>query len=270
VTAAALAGKSLVIIGGTTGLGLSAARAFLAAGARGVVVTGRNHTSAEAAVQQLGASGFAHVGDATEPTHAAKAIVLARERFGGFDALYHVAGGSGRKFGDGPLHDVTDEGVRATLDLNLHSVIYSNRAAVQDFLAHRTAGAILNIGSVLGWSPSPHFFATHVYAAAKSAVVGFTKSIAAYYASQGIRANVLAPALVETPMARRAANDATILKFIATKQPLDGGRIGQPDDCDGAAVYFLSDAARFVTGQVLAVDGGWSVSEGQIPSQSPP
>ena len=63
--------------------------------------------------------------------------------------------------------------------------------------------------------------------------------------------------------------DERILKFIATKQPLDGGRIGRPDDCDGAAVFLLSDAARFVTGQVLAVDGGWTVSEGQIPVENP-
>jgi NAD(P)-dependent dehydrogenase (short-subunit alcohol dehydrogenase family) len=121
------------------------------------------------------------------------------------------------------------------------------------------------LGSVLGWSPSPEFFATHAYAAAKAAIIGFTRSTAAYYARHDIRCNVLAPALVETPMSRRAAGDARIQKFIATKQPLDGGRIGQPADCDGAAVYLLSDAARFVTGQVLAVDGGWTVSDGQIP-----
>ena len=68
-------------------------------------------------------------------------------------------------------------------------------------------------------------------------------------------------------MARRAAGDERILRFIASKQPLDGGRIGQPADCDGAAVYLLSDAAKFVTGQVLAIDGGWSVSEGQVPAR---
>jgi NAD(P)-dependent dehydrogenase (short-subunit alcohol dehydrogenase family) len=68
-------------------------------------------------------------------------------------------------------------------------------------------------------------------------------------------------------MAQRAANDETILKFIHTKQPLDGGRIGQASDLDAAAVYFMSDGSRFVTGQVLSVDGGWSVSEGQIPAE---
>ncbi|MHB1309149.1 MAG: SDR family NAD(P)-dependent oxidoreductase [Limisphaerales bacterium] len=260
-----LAGRKLVVIGGTTGLGLSAARAFLAAGAAGVVVTGRQHDSADAALEALGSSARALTGDATTPDHAREAIAMALEAFGGFDGLYHVAGGSGRRLGDGPLHEVTDEGLRATLALNLESVILSNRAAVQQFLAQNSGGAIVNMGSVLGWSPSSHFFSTHAYAAAKAGIAGFTRSIAAYYARQNIRANVLAPALVETPMAQRAAGNPEILEFIATKQPLDGGRIGQPADCDGAAVFLLSDAARFVTGQVLAVDGGWSVSDGQIP-----
>ena len=167
--------------------------------------------------------------------------------------------------GDGPLHDLTDEGWRATLDLNLTSLFYSNRAAVRQFRAQKTGGSVLNMGSVLGWSPLPKYFSTHAYAAAKSAIIGLTKSCAAAYAAEGIRFNVLAPALVETPMARRAASDETILSFIKTKQPLHGGRIGQPGDLDAAAVYFLSDASRFTTGQVLAVDGGWCLSEGQIP-----
>ncbi|MBL9186602.1 MAG: SDR family oxidoreductase [Opitutaceae bacterium] len=264
-----LAGKVLVVVGGTTGLGLSAARAFLAAGARGVVVTGREATSASAAIATLGNDAATQVGNATDAGHAPAAIALALARFGGFHGLYHVAGGSGRRLGDGPLHEITDDGLRATLELNLHSVVLSNRAAVKQFLAQGTGGSVLNMGSVLGWSPSPEFFATHAYAAAKAGIVGFTQSAAAYYAGKNIRMNVLAPGLVETPMARRAAADERILKFIATKQPLDGGRIGRPDDCDGAAVFLLSDAARFVTGQVLAIDGGWSVSEGQIPEEIP-
>jgi len=261
----ALHDKVIVIIGGTTGLGHSAARAVLTAGARGVVITGRNPQSAEAALAVLGERSAAHVGDATAPDHADQAIAMAVSRFGGFHGLYHVAGGSGRRMGDGPLHEITDDGVPATLALNLNSVLYSNRAAVRQFLAQATGGSILNMGSVLGWSPSPDFFSTHVYAAAKSAIVGFTRSIAAYYASRNIRCNVLAPALVETPMAQRAAGDETILSFIHTKQPLDGGRIGIPSDLDAAVVYFLSDGSAFTTGQVLAVDGGWTVSEGQIP-----
>ena len=92
-------------------------------------------------------------------------------------------------------------------------------------------------------------------------------SAAARYAGANIRFNVLAPALVATPMSQRAQGDEEILQFIRAKQPLDGGRIGQPGDLDAAAVYFLSDDSKFATGQVLAVDGGWCVSEGQVPSR---
>lgn len=257
-----LENKSIVVIGGTTGIGLSASRAFIAAGAS-VVVVGRNQESARMALEQLGERARVVIGDASMPETASRAIESALTIFGGFHGLYHVAGGSGRKMGDGPLHEITDEGWSATLDLNLTSLFYSNRAAVQQFLAQKSGGSILNMSSVLGWSPSRRYFATHAYAAAKSAVVGFSKASASYYAPLGIRFNVLAPGVVATPMARRAAEDEEILAFIKTKQPLDGGRIGQPEDLDAAAVYFLSDSSKFATGQVLAIDGGWMVSEGQ-------
>ncbi|HEX9998616.1 MAG TPA: SDR family oxidoreductase [Abditibacterium sp.] len=256
--------KIIVIIGGTTGLGLSAARAFVREGAR-VVVVGRNPQSCAAAESELGQNARSFSGDASDPQTAPHAIELAISAFGGFDGLYHVAGGSGRKMGDGPLHEVRDEGIDATLDLNLKSLILSNRAAVQKLLEIGKGGSILNMGSVLGHAPSREFFATHVYAATKSAAEGFTKSCAGYYAPHNIRFNLLAPALVETPMAQRAAQDETILEFIATKQPLDGGRIGKPEDLDAAAVFFLSDGSKFCTGQMLFVDGGWEVSDGQIP-----
>ncbi len=263
-----LANKGLVIIGGTRGLGLSAARAFLAAGAR-VVVVGRNEEKVEAVEKELGQAAVGMAGDATEAQTSVAAIQAAINKFGRFDGLYHVAGGSGRRQGDGPLHELTDEGWDYTLNENLTSLFYSNRAAVQQLLKQQSGGSILNISSVLGFSPSPHFFATHAYAVAKAAIIGLTKSAAAHYAPANIRFNVLAPALVATPMSQRAQSDADILDFIATKQPLDGGRIGQPADLDAAAVYFMSDESKFVTGQVLAVDGGWSVSEGQVPVHWP-
>lgn len=256
-------------MGGTTGLGLSAARACVADGAR-VVVVGRSVDSAAAAQEALGDAAAAMTGDASQAGTAERAIDEAARRFGSFDALYHVAGGSGRRLGDGPLHEITDDGWRATLDLNLTSLFLSNRAAARRFLQDGRGGSVLNMGSVLGFSPSPAFFTTHAYAAAKAGIVGFTKACASHYARDGIRFNVIAPALVETPMAQRAAGDERIQAFIKTKQPLDGGRIGRPSDLDAAAVFFLSDASRFVTGQVLAVDGGWCVSDGQVPPESPP
>ena len=257
-----LENKKIVIIGGTTGLGLSAAQAFIAAGAKAVVV-GRNEESVHAAQTTLGSNAIALSGNAIEEATALTAIDTCISKFGSFDGLYHVAGGSGRKMGDGPLHELTLEGWNKTLELNLTSLMLSNQAAVKKLLELKKSGSILNMGSVLGYSPSPKYFVTHAYAAAKSAIIGFTKSIAAYYAQSNIRINVIAPALVETPMAQRAAKDETIQSFIKTKQPLDGGRIGHPQDLDGLAVYFMSDYSKFTTGQVIAVDGGWEISEGQ-------
>lgn len=256
-----LKNKSLVVIGGTTGMGLSAAQAFLRQGAN-VVAIGRNPESAEQA-RALLKNAVVETGDATEAGTALKTIETCVKHFGGFDGLYHVAGGSGRRFGDGPLHELTKEGWDYTLSINLTSLMWSNQAAVQTFLARGTGGSILNMGSVLGYSPSPKYFVTHAYAAAKSAAIGFTKSIASFYAKNNIRVNLLAPGLIETPMARRAAEDETIISFIKTKQPLEGGRIGAPEDLDGAAVYFMSDHSRFTTGQILTIDGGWSITEGQ-------
>lgn len=256
-----LKSKCIVVIGGTTGLGLSACEAFIREGAN-VVAIGRNPQSAEKASSKL-PTAVVQVADATAEDTAVNAIDLCVKHFGSFNGLYHVAGGSGRKFGDGPLHELSVKGWDYTFNLNLTSLMLSNQAAVRFFLSKKQSGTILNMGSVLGYSPSPQHFATHAYSAAKAAAIGFTRAIAAYYASADIRINLLAPALVETPMAQRAANDERILSFIRTKQPLGGGRIGSPSDLDGAAVYFMSDHSRFTTGQILSVDGGWHISEGQ-------
>jgi NAD(P)-dependent dehydrogenase (short-subunit alcohol dehydrogenase family) len=254
--------KIFVIIGGTSGLGLSAAAAFTARGAK-IVAIGRDDEHLESAQRLLGETAFVFAGEATNSSTASRAIQEAQQRFGGFHGLYHVAGGSGRKMGDGPLHEMTDAGLEATMQLNFYSLVYSNRAAVKAFMAQGTGGSILNLGSVLGFSPAPKYFATHAYASAKAAIIGFSQALAAYYAPYNIRINVIAPALTETPMSQRAMQNENILRYVKTKQPLDGGRIGMPQDLDAAAVYFMSDDSRFVTGQVLAIDGGWMVSEGQ-------
>ena len=262
MTDQSLTNKNIVIIGGTTGLGLSAGKAFITNGAK-LVVVGRNAESAEQAKSVLGEDCETITADAVHPDTAVNAINVCIEKFKSFDGLYHVAGGSGRKIGDGPLHELTLEGWNKTLELNLTSLMLSNQAAIKEFIQQKSGGTILNMGSVLGFSPAPEYFSTHAYAAAKSAVIGFSKSVAAYYAKYNIRVNVIAPALVETPMALRAANDESILSYVKYKQPLDGGRIGRPEDLDGLAVYFMSEYSKFTTGQVVAVDGGWSISEGK-------
>lgn len=253
-----------MILGGTSGMGLSAAKALVDAGAN-VVVNGRRPEKLEAALAELGERAAGFTANATEPDTAERAIALGEASFGDVTGLYHVAGGSGGRQGDGPLHKITDEGITYTLELNLGSLMRSNRAMVRHLLEHERAGSILNMSSVLGVSPAPRFSDYHTYAAAKSAVIGFSKSIASYYARNDIRVNVIAPSFVDTPMAHRVAENEKLVHYLRTKQPLDGGRVAYADDLDTAVLFLLSPASRFVTGQVVSVDGGWAISEGQYP-----
>lgn len=243
-------------------MGLVAALALQKRGSK-ILVVGRNPESCEKAKEQLNKDCLVLTGDATNPDTIKKAIGMAHEKFQGITGLFHVAGGSGRKFGDGPLDEITLEGWNKTMELNLTSLMLSNRAMVNYFMQNKSSGTILNMGSVLGYSPSPKYFVTHAYSTAKSAIIGFSKSIAAYYASQNIRVNVIAPSLFATPMAQRAIEDDEIQTFLKTKQPLDGGRPGKSEDIINAVLLFLAPSSNFITGQVLAVDGGWSLSEGQ-------
>ena len=253
---------SYIIMGGTTGMGLSSALALKKMGAK-VLVIGRNMESCTKAKVQLGPTCLALQGDATNPETMKNAILMAKKEFGEITGLFHVAGGSGRRFGDGPLDKMTLDGWNKTFELNLTSMMLSNKAMINYFLEEKKPGVILNMGSVLGYSPSPKYFVTHAYAATKSAIIGFSKSIASYYASDNIRVNVIAPSLFATPMAKRAVEDDEIQAFLKTKQPLDGGRSGESEDINDAVLMFLSPSSKFTTGQVLSVDGGWAISEGQ-------
>jgi NAD(P)-dependent dehydrogenase (short-subunit alcohol dehydrogenase family) len=262
-----LAGKRCLIVGGTAGLGLAAAQRFLEEGAS-LVVAGLPDPSPEVVFDNpvlTATHGGIFLMNATVPGQVEQLFIHTLEWLGGLDVLYHVAGGSGRGHGDGPLHECSDESWQYTLDLNLRSTFLTNRAAVRHFLAQKQPGVILNMGSVLALAPSPHHFDTCAYAAAKGGIIAMSRLAAARYAADGIRVNVIAPGLIDTPMATRAANDPAILRFLRSKQPLWGGP-GSADDGSDAAVFLCSDESRFLTGVVLPVDGGWCVSEGQYRS----
>ena len=256
--------KRCLIVGGTSGLGRAAAKHFLEEGARLVIASRSPDKGAEAltTLRELGPVSFAPC-DAAVSEQVERLFADAVSFLGGLDVLYHVAGISGRRYGDGPLHECTDEGWHATLAANLTSTFLTNRAAVRCFLRQGGPGAILNMASVLGFSPAPHHFDTFAYAATKGGILGMSRLAAARYAADGIRVNVLAPSLIDTPMAERACADPAIRHYLRTKQPLTAGP-GRPEDCSDAAVFLCSDAARFITGAVLPVDGGWCVSEGQF------
>ena len=255
-----MTGKVLIITG-STGIAAAFARLASGAGARLVVATG-DELSGWHLTEQTGAELWA--GELTRAESAGSVLALCLSRFGRVDGLFNAAGLSGRRFGDGPAHECTDEGWDATLAQNLGIMFRMCRAVIARMLEQEPGedgirGAILNMGSVLAEAPEPRHFATHAYAAAKGAVVSMTRSMAAYYAPYKIRVNALAPGLVRTPASERTQGDPELLDFIRKKQPLTGGMV-DAEEVARAAFFLLGDEARPITGEVLTVDAGWRVT----------
>ncbi|MEO8625276.1 MAG: SDR family oxidoreductase [Candidatus Limnocylindrales bacterium] len=254
-----------VLVTGSTGIAAAAALALREEGAR-VFVVSRTADHVDDLVGQLGPTCAGRAADLTQEGAVQSVIDELVQKFGRLDCVYNVAGISGRRLGDGPVHEMTLDGWNQTLANNATSQFLVCRASIRQMLAQEPAangqkGAILNMSSTLARHPEPHHFATHGYAASKGAIESFLRALAAYYAPHGIRVNAIAPGLVATPMSQRAQEDADILAYATARQPLAGG-ILRPQDLTGAALFLLSDQARMITGQVLDVDGGWSVSGG--------
>ncbi len=257
----------VALLTGSTGMAASAARALTAEGGR-VFVVSRTAEHARDLVDGIraagGSAGWA-AGDLAVEVDVEAAVSACVDAFGRVDLLYGVAGISGRRYGDGPLHEMTLAGWQTVLDANATSQFLVCRAVVRQMLRQEprpdgTRGAILLMSSTLATDPAPAHFATHAYAASKGAIDAFTRAVAAYYARDGIRVNAIAPSLIATPMSARAQGDPAVLAYLAQKQPLAGGPIAA-DAITDAALFLLSDAARMITGQVVRVDGGWSISE---------
>jgi NAD(P)-dependent dehydrogenase (short-subunit alcohol dehydrogenase family) len=256
-----------VLVTGSTGMAASAAHAIAAEGGA-VFATSRTAAHLEALAAEVRAAGGDlewHAADLRDEAEVEAAFAAFDAAFGRLDAVYAVAGISGRRFGDGPIHEATLDGWHAVVAANATSQFLVARASIRRMLAQEPdavgqRGALLLMSSALATHPAPAFFATHAYAASKGAVEGLARSLAAAYAPAGIRVNAIAPSLVATPMSRRAREDPAILAYLADKQPLAGGPI-EADAVSAVALWLLSHDARMVTGQIVAVDGGWSVSE---------
>jgi NAD(P)-dependent dehydrogenase (short-subunit alcohol dehydrogenase family) len=227
-----LAGKVAVVTGAAGGIGGAVVRALEGAGA-GVVGLDREQA------------------DLAQPAEVSRAFG-ALERL---DVLVNAAGISGRRLGDGPVDECTDEAWDAVLDANLKSVFLCCKHAIPR-LRRAGGGAIVNVSSVLGLVAGDADFATHAYATSKAGVVALSRSIAAHYAHERIRCNVVAPSLVATPFSARIQQDERLRARLAELQPLTG-ELGSVEDVAGAVLYLAT--AGFVTGAVLTVDGGWTV-----------
>lgn len=259
-----LEGRGLIVTG-ATGIAAASARRFAAEGAR-VAVVSRTAASCEALAEEIVADGGqarAFAADLTDVPAAIEAIEAAIEALGRVDGLFNVAGGSGRRMGDGPLHELTTAAYEATMRLNATTHVTASAPVLRAMLdqepdANGARGAIVNMGSVLATQPVPKLFATHAYAASKGALAALTTTTAAYYAAHGIRVNMIAPALTISRMSERAQADPSTWAFARRKQPLSDGFVRAEDVAD-AAVYLLSPESRAVTGQTITIDGGWSV-----------
>jgi meso-butanediol dehydrogenase / (S,S)-butanediol dehydrogenase / diacetyl reductase len=213
------------------------------------VVTGSAGGLGSATVSAFEAAGFAVGGIDVDDDSAAVFGSLDR-----LDALVCAHGTSGRSLGDGPVDTCSEEAWDAVLEANLRSVFVYCKQAIP-LLRAAGGGAIVTISSVLGLVGGDEDFATHAYAASKAGLIGLSRAMAATYAKEGIRCNVVCPGLIETPMSRRAQDDPRIRKRLTELQPLTG-TFGRPEDVAEAALYLAT--APFVTGAVLTVDGGWT------------
>jgi NAD(P)-dependent dehydrogenase (short-subunit alcohol dehydrogenase family) len=235
--ACALTGLAAIVTGAAGGIGSAVVRAFEEAGAD---VAGIDREQA----------------DLTKPGEVEAAVRTAVERLGRLDIVFTGHGISGRRLGDGPVHECTEAGWDAVLDANLKSVFLVCKHTVPVLLA-TGGGSIVNLSSVLGLVGGDEDFATHAYAASKGAVVSLSRAIAVTYAPRNVRCNVLCPGLVRTPMSDRARHDPRIVARLPELQPLVGDFL-EPEDVAQAALFLASPASRFVTGAVIPVDAGWT------------
>jgi NAD(P)-dependent dehydrogenase (short-subunit alcohol dehydrogenase family) len=213
------------------------------------VVTGSAGGIGSATVTALGTAGFTVSGLEADDDPADVFGVLDR-----LDVLVCAHGISGRSLGDGPVDTCTDEGWDAVLEANLRSTFVHCKHAVP-LLRAAGGGAIVVVSSVLGLVGGDEDFATHAYAASKAGQIGLARAMAATYAPEGIRCNVVCPGVIETAMSRRVQHDERIRARLRELQPLTG-TFGRPEDVAQAVVYLAT--APFVTGAVLPVDGGWT------------
>jgi NAD(P)-dependent dehydrogenase (short-subunit alcohol dehydrogenase family) len=253
-----LAGRVALVSGGGGAIGSALAEAMAGAGAR-VGVTGRTIETCEATVARIeaaGSEGLAISGDMTVETDADRAVEVTLGRFGRIDIVVNaVGGGAGEVLN--PAEDYPRKDWDWIMELNVRSTLIATQAAVRSMIAAGHGGAVLNITSVranLGINAG-----YSAYVAAKGAISSLTRQWATEWAKHGIRVNAIMPTFVDTPQVASLLSDPKFKAGIVGRIPM--GRVGETKDLVGPAIFLVSDAASFVTGQILGIDGGLTATQ---------
>jgi NAD(P)-dependent dehydrogenase (short-subunit alcohol dehydrogenase family) len=245
-----LEGKVAIVTGASRGIGEAVARAYADAGAR-VVLAARKIEPLQAVADAIKASGgqaIAVICHAGQPDQLRALLDGAVDRFGKVDVLVNNAA-TNPYFG--PLLGVDEGAYAKTFEVNLKGYFEAARLVANHLIGRGAGGSIINVASVVGLGAAP---LQGVYAMTKAAVISMTKTLAYELGAQNVRVNAIAPGLVKTRFASALIDNPDIVARVVAHTPL--GRYASPDEIAGAAVYLASDAASFVTGHTLVVDGG--------------
>ncbi len=252
---ASLRGRTAFVIGASRGIGAATARAFVREGAA-VALISRDRTALDALARELevmGGSAAVFVADITDEDMLSAAIDAGLHHFGGMDIAFNNSGVTSKAY---RLHETPVEEFDRLVAVNMRGTFLALKHELRSMLGR--GGVIINNASISGLSVVPNISA---YNATKHAVVGLTKSAAVEYARKGIRVNAVAPGAIMTDMLSSGlASTEEGLAWIGANVPI--GRIGEAEDVANSVVWLASDAAEYLTGVVLPVDGGYLVSRG--------
>ncbi|MDB5114483.1 MAG: short-chain dehydrogenase/reductase, partial [Chloroflexi bacterium] len=244
-----LAGRVALVTGGSRGIGRAVSLALADAGAR-VAVSSRKQDACAAVVAEIeerGGEAMSAPGHAGRAEDAARVVGEVMERWGRLDVLVNNAA-TNPEFG--PLLSHSEGAVDKTFEVNLKGPLNFTREAVQAWMGEH-GGSVVNLASIAGLSPDQGMGA---YSASKAALISVTRSLARDLGPQGIRVNAIAPGVVRTDLARMLVETPEIRDRILERSAL--GRIAEPDEIAGPVLWLASDAASYVTGAVILVDGG--------------